>query len=172
MRVFLAIELPGRLRGRIADRLAELKREFPPARWVKPENIHLTLVFLGEVAPPAIAEIDSAMTELFAVHRPFDLGVSKFGSFPPESGEGVKICAELMQEIAEIPGRPRQYHPHLTVGRIKRPWSRDQTARWQGQAVEGLIEPFPVRNGTLFRSRLTPDGPLYSALSQYSLELR
>ncbi|HSL82843.1 MAG TPA: 2'-5' RNA ligase family protein, partial [Thermoanaerobaculia bacterium] len=83
VRLFLALDLPAEHRAEIGRRAARLKADLPPARWVSPENLHLTLVFLGATEEEAVPGLLAAATPAFAGGGPLELRVAGAGTFPP-----------------------------------------------------------------------------------------
>lgn len=185
MRLFVAIELDEQARDLLADyqrRLSDLDRA---VRWVRPEQIHLTLKFLGEVPDAQVLQVAKALDTL-AEHAAFDFemeGVGYFGSrhSPRVIWAGVhmpnpaltalqKGCEEVLSPLG-YPPEGRAYSPHLTLGRVK-----DFSAgRRIVEAVEQLKaqarEPLAQAAGeiTLFQSILHPQGSQYVAAHKVML---
>ena len=177
MRLFVALSLP----EPVQQRLSGLANGLPGARWVKPENLHLTLRFLGEVDNLAAADVDDALA---MIRSPgFDLGLNGIGHF----GEGRKLRAlwvgvdasdELMrlQEKIEqalirlgLPPEPRKFKPHITLARFKsNPGPRLQDYL----ADHNLLRagPIPMDSFELYSSFTSADGPIYRVEASYPLE--
>ena len=85
MRTFIAIELPEEIQAAIAALQDELRLARAEVSWTKPENIHLTLKFLGEAEEQLIAQVTSACLETAAATAPFTLHVEEAGAFPNAS---------------------------------------------------------------------------------------
>src|ERR1700755_932085 len=85
LRVFCAIELPDSVRSRVAERVRRLRSEFPDVRasWERPEKLHITLKFLGDVESARIERLSSAAARAVASIEPFELTIDEPGSFPP-----------------------------------------------------------------------------------------
>ena len=83
--MFCAIELPAEVRGRVAERAESLRAAFPRVRasWVRPESLHLTLKFVGEVAPPRVEDLSAAAARAAEGGAPFELTLAGAGAFPP-----------------------------------------------------------------------------------------
>lgn len=176
-RLFVAIEFPERVR----ERLAGLAGGVPGARWVEPENMHLTLRFIGEVEGGALPDVDAALS---AVRAPgFDLVLDGVGQF----GQGRKArvlwagvarneaLAHLNQKVesalvrAGLPPEERRFSPHVTLARLKEP-QPERVARFVEERAAFRSEPIPVRGFTLFESRLGGGGPVYVPLGEYGLD--
>jgi 2'-5' RNA ligase len=185
MRLFVAIELPEALRRRLAEAIEALRSRLPRARWVRMENLHLTLAFLGETPEERLPDLERALGPVFAQRRVFSLELRKPGNFPErgrarvawigfeESSElralenGVRRARE--QKLGhEVEKRP--FHPHLTVARCSPPWPSRAAAAWRDSALEGLGASFPVERGVLVQSRLGSGGARYSRVHSYPLE--
>jgi 2'-5' RNA ligase len=155
---------------------------------VKPEQMHLTLLFLGEVQEPRVQPVIEAMNT--AVHLPvFDIAFGGAGVFPPRGAprvlwmgvtEGAAPLTGLQKEIAEriralgVVFDDRPFHPHLTVGRW-RAARGDRAARGrlrrEGGALResGVVAGVRVTRATLYQSRLSSSGPAYTALAHATL---
>ncbi|MGD9117173.1 MAG: RNA 2',3'-cyclic phosphodiesterase [Dehalococcoidia bacterium] len=188
VRCFIAIELPDKIKGGLRALQAQLKAASPaPAKWVEPENIHLTLKFLGNVAAGRIDEIAKAMTEAVKGTAPFSLEVKELGVFPNPrrvqivwvgvSGE-VERLGRLQQLIesglAKLGFAPekRRFAPHLTLARL-RDRATPQERERLGQLVaetEFVGGSFSVDSVKLMKSQLTREGPIYSQLGSAALE--
>jgi 2'-5' RNA ligase len=176
IRLFVGIELPEPLR----ERMAALCGGVPGARWVSPENMHLTLRFIGEVEHGMADDIDAALMKLQAPR--FDLTFDGTGFFGKPSAArtlwvGVRKCEPLMRlqgkvEIAMqrlgLPAEERKYAPHVTLARL-----RGVPAARLGRFVEAnghfLAGPVPVEHFVLFSSALGNAGAVYTAEARYPL---
>ncbi len=185
MRLFVAIELPERLRTAVVDLGSRLRSTLPKARWVKGANLHLTLVFLGEIDEPKLPRLASGLQSALAGRAPFQMQLQGSGCFP-ERGRarvawlGFETCPEVVSlqgaiaralraSVGYEPER-RPYRPHLTVARCSPPWPTVAARRWS-QALEGeLDEPFRVDSIALVRSRLSSAGAIYSNVHRFGLE--
>lgn len=138
MRLFVAIQPPeevvaalARLRQRLARRLGE-GRAGP--RWVRPERMHLTLAFLGEVEPALVPELGRRLEAAAARFAPFRLVLDRLGGFPPERPARVLFAepaepgpvpdlaraVRLAAAEAGCPPKEARFHPHLTLARAGR----------------------------------------------------
>ena len=183
MRIFIAIEIPVLVKELVAGRQAKLREHTAGVTWTKPENLHLTLKFLGEIENerlPAIREAANASAQHVG---PFSLTLGSVGVFPNArnprvlwiglSGDvdnAVRLAARLDKELVArgFAGEKRPFQPHLTIGRFKRPGgaqglialARDTAIPESHFAVEELIvmESLLARTGAehtpVFRVRL------------------
>ncbi|WP_224247082.1 RNA 2',3'-cyclic phosphodiesterase [Hyalangium gracile] len=136
MRLFTAVTLGSAVEARAAAGIERLRALSPKARWVNSEGVHLTLVFLGEVAEPQLAGITDALTPVARHHAPFTLTIEGGGSFGSPrhphvlwAGVGGNTAAlgALQAEVATVleplgfPREKRMYTAHLTLARSREP---------------------------------------------------
>jgi len=182
VRLFLAIDLPAELREELAGLQARLRAGCAGWRWVRPQGIHLTLRFLGEVEPARDAACRAAWREAVAPLPPFRAELGGIGSFPPRGRPRVLWVGVvepgpggLLQELARRLERAardcgfeperRPFSPHLTLARA---------ARGGGPAPPPAVERasgrIAVERVQLFLSELHPAGARYTALDSFDLE--
>jgi 2'-5' RNA ligase len=174
-RLFTAIEIP----RDVADRLAALRGGLPRARWIDPENYHLTLRFIGDV-DMVVAE--TAAEALSRIRRPpFTLtlaGVDALGTRKPSaivaklapSPPLMELQAEqerLMQRIG-LPPDGRKYTPHVTLARLDYRAARE-AAEYLSLRGGFSAPPFPVSRFVLFASRNSVGGGPYVVEEAYPL---
>ncbi len=183
MRTFLAIDLDHKIRERIAALQAKLKSRCPKLSWVKPERMHLTLKFLGEIDEAQVGPIKQALDGVAAQCRPFDITFYGLGVFPPrghvnvlwlgieDASGGLKSCWKSCEDALASLGLPREDRPfsaHLTLARNKNPRLSSDVRRLlhdpppfepQTQRVKGL---------TFYHSTLTSEGPIHEVLGRHA----
>ena len=185
MRLFLAIDLDEAARRALAaehERLAQLIRG-SSLKFVKPEQLHVTLVFLGEVAPDRATAVRAAI-EVPLEGAPFDAVYDTWGTFPPRgaprvlwigASTGAAEMVALQQQLAAraaalgIEIERRAFHPHLTLGRWRESRPRDREAVLQLPRLRPGVPTF-VNGVTLYHSRLSPAGATYTPLARATLE--
>lgn len=134
MRLFVALDLPERVRQALADLIANLKPKSKSrgARWTQPENLHITLKFIGHVGNEKLSPIQSALSWIRAA-QPVELHFHGMGFFPNEHHPRAFWCgiagspnlAELAADIDRalvplgIEAETRPFTPHLTLARFK-----------------------------------------------------
>lgn len=143
MRLFIALNFPDETRRALHDASAALRDAVPRGvSWVRPDGLHLTLKFLGEVEEARVAEVAAALGRVAAAHAPVRLVVAGVGAFPSLARPRVvwagvdptprlellqhdveAACAELGFEV-----EGRAFRPHVTLGRV-RPGTRASDAR-------------------------------------------
>lgn len=171
-RLFFGIEMPAFVQAR----LAELQTDLFGARWQWPEDMHLTLRFLGNLSGETQSRISRAMTALDV--EPFDLRVQGVGSFSGkvfwagiESSEWLEILKRLVdQRLAEvgIPGEDRDFIPHVTLARTSgSPQEVRDVFLEKHSALE--LAPWTVKYLTLFSSHPAESGPMYRVVERFAL---
>ena len=185
MRTFIAVEPPGSLReeiGRLTTRHFESR--LPGFRWVKPENIHLTLRFLGEIDPARLESLAQAVSTAVAEFAPFNLTVESLGFFGSQkrprviwlglsASQQLSALAREVESAVEEAGFGRADKPfkaHLTLARLKRPPA--SAPDWESIRT-GLPSSWPewkVTRVEIIKSTLTPSGPIYETLASCPLE--
>lgn len=147
-------------------------------RYVPPENIHLTIKFLGDVTPEKLSEAGKTLAAMSERHEPFEVELSGFGAFPSArrgrvlwaavGGESDRLgaIAAAVEDTLEPLGfvrEPHTYRPHLTLGRARgRPFILDETT-----ASKNLT--FSAERLMLVRSILRSDGASYEPVGTYPL---
>jgi 2'-5' RNA ligase len=182
MRLFLAAELPASVRRCVSDVQARLRDELKGWRWVRPEGVHFTLRFLGEVDERLDERARGAWSDVARACGPFRLRVTGVGRFPGrgaprvlwvglqeiEPGEGMaRLVADLERNARALGWQPenRPFRPHLTLARRLRGGTPDEPPEGaRVPAAEGW-----VRRIVLFRSRLDRSGARYTALASFPL---
>lgn len=188
MRTFIAIELPESIKAQLAKVQRELAKSNADVKWVAPENIHLTLKFLGERDDKKIKKITEVIEETGKTKKAYCVKLSSLGGFPKidyprviwagmEQGdpETKGIAEELEGKIAKlgIPKEDRPFSSHITIGRVRSPLNRKELVEnlkmllpwFQKQNLE-----FCADKITLFKSTLSPKGPTYEPLKTIILK--
>lgn len=184
IRTFIAIDVDKAIRDRLILLQEKLARSGTEVKWVEAANLHVTLLFLGEVEDRELAAICKAVAQ-GCQQAPFEMVVEKVGCFPHLRRPrvvwaGIGVGA---QEISQIHDRiegplldlgcyrreARPYTPHITLGRVKNDGSNQhlvtalaKETAWQGGQMQ-------VREVHVMSSELTPDGPNYTVLSRAKL---
>jgi RNA 2',3'-cyclic 3'-phosphodiesterase len=183
MRTFIAIEIPSEIKSALAALQTKLRRAGADVSWTKPENLHLTLNFLGEVDEQRIVEVEKACVSLAAEFQPFTLSLNDTGAFPNTrqprvlwaglSGaiENVYEMHRRLDERLALIGFKREekrFHPHLTIGRLKSNKNTGELlALTDARPLPEL--PFLVTEIVLMKSELHPAGSEYTAMAKFHL---
>jgi 2'-5' RNA ligase len=191
MRLFIGVELDDRVKAAAADVAERLRqhllRAVPGlvARWIAPENLHITLWFIGEVGDAQGDALANALKHPPSAMPTFDLGLAGCGAFPPSGpprvfwigvNRGAREMADLYREIGDrlaplgYAPESRGYTAHLTIARVKDPGGGTS------KAIRETLAQLPSECGTcrisgltLFRSRLSPRGAAYEPLLRVPL---
>lgn len=185
LRVFCAVELSDEARSRAAERVRRLRAEFPEVRasWEKPEKLHVTLKFLGELEAARVEALSGAAASAVARVEPFELTVEEPGSFPPHGQPRVLWLGirddsgrlAFMQRALEtacagegFERDSRAFKPHLTLARLRSPHGARELA---AAHRESSFQPqrFEVSELVVMRSELGPGGSRYTPLSRHRL---
>jgi 2'-5' RNA ligase len=173
-RSFVAVPLPGAVQAALVAAAGELARELPGVKWTrKPENLHVTMKFLGLVAPDRLAALADALREALGEVPRFELALRGFGAFPSprnakilfadvtDAESRLAMVAELVEAVGARFGFDRDQRPfagHVTMGRAKEGVdARDALARRAGRAF-GVM---PVDEVHLYESQLGGEGSTY-----------
>jgi 2'-5' RNA ligase len=207
VRLFLALEVPSAVREAIWARVARVPGTFLNdrsamgiraqkvpgtlvddfgARWVRPEGLHLTLRFLGEVDAAAMPRLIAACAAAAAGCEPFEAGLEGGGWFPAHGPAralwvGLREDAALgalqarLGEAAGPGSRPadpaRPFHAHLTLARCDPPWPRARAEEFAARLGSFADLSFPVTEAALVRSHLERGGSRYEAVARFALAL-
>ena len=179
MRALVAVSPPPEVR----EALVSAARELPvvgKVRWVRPENVHLTLKFLGDVSKDdLLGGVAEALEAVRGRHEPFEAEPSGFGAFPSagkarilwvgidEGSDRLRALARDVEASLEPLGferEDRSYIPHLTLGR-----ARARPVVVEATELPSTVPSFTVRNMELVQSVLGGAGVTYSKLATYTL---
>jgi 2'-5' RNA ligase len=184
-RLVVALEPPEPVRRRLAALAAELRRGAGRAaddiRWVPPENVHLTIQFLGAVPAERVADVEAALRAAAAEARPISLEVKGAGGFPNARRPRV-LWAGLAGDVAELAalaagvGRrlaplgfapeERPFAAHLTLGRARDGRGAPGLAGALARVAQAEGAPWRASELVLFESHLSPRGPRYEAIAR------
>lgn len=159
-----------------------VRHQLPDVRWAKPENYHITVKFYGDLDVESLARLTAALREPLSSINSFKLELVGLGTFPNWDhprvlwagvGDGIEHMRYLAGVVEaasvglELPVDRKDYRPHLTLARFKAPVQRKdigpdvlnaRNQRW------GVIH---VTEAILFRSRLTPQGPIHTVHQRF-----
>lgn len=186
IRAFIAIELPVNIIDSIKNIQAELRDESNKVTWVKADNIHLTLKFLGNIAVDTIDKIEAAMKNAADDIHSFTLSVKEAGAFPSMMSPrvvwiGVKenrganlyqIYCNLEDNLSALgfEKEARGFEPHLTLGRIRFLKNKQLFKERLLKLKERELGQLTVNSICLFKSRLNPEGAVYTKLKEIRLK--
>jgi RNA 2',3'-cyclic 3'-phosphodiesterase len=176
-RLFVALDLPDVVKEQIAALCAW---GLPGVTWVKPAQIHLSLRFIGEVAPSMVQRLQTALLKVRA--RELTLQLQGMGTFPPgktprvvwigvgknESLLQLRHKIEYQLTTVGLPGEGRKFHPHVTLGRVKSN-KIQRMGDYLSHYDRFRTEPFAITDFCLYSSRLRPDGAIHTKEATFSL---
>ena len=178
MRAFVAIFPPPEIQKETLASARTLPSE-DRVRWTRPDNVHLTLKFLGDIREEDLGDLRAALGEVCEMHTLFDVELAGLGAFPSARRAkvlwaGVGAGSDRLRSLATdidaalaplgFEGEKRSYVPHLTLGRVRgRPVSLDLPTG------AGGIE-FRVRQVELMESTLSSEGAIYGTLEVFALK--
>lgn len=180
LRLFVAVSVPEGHLKRIQEEALDLRARWPEARWMKRENQHVTLKFLGSTAPASLDDVRTAVASVAGDHRAATMNVSGLGIFPgprrarvlwvgiDDPEELLASLARSLDEALEPLGyrtEKRAFHPHLTLAR----WRTPQRIAGDLPELDLDLPAFVVEEVELFRSHLHPKGARYEVLEAFAL---
>lgn len=185
LRSFIAIELEEEIREKIARLEEQLKRDSQAdVKWVKKENLHLTLKFLGNISLLSLNDVYKEIKSAVAQQSPFEIDFKELGAFPSlkaprviwlgvdKGREEVKKLSSLIEEGLSKLGFEREgkeFRAHLTLGRVRSAKNKDRLVEsLERVKVEGFGSTW-VEKITLMESTLTREGPIYTPLKHFTL---
>ena len=188
IRAFIAVPIGDRARAALAAAAERIRRQFPDGiQWANPAGIHLTLKFLGNIPPSAVAPLLESLTPAAAAQPPFTLKLAALGTFPRRRnprvlwagvGGDTDALSNLQKSIEtaltalSYPPEPRPFQPHLTLGRLRRGLSNTQLSRIAA-TISNLAPPPPeiwqASSVELIQSELHPSGARYTVLGAAAL---
>ncbi len=188
IRAFIAINLPPRLRASLAQFKRELELAFVAgaARWVRPEQIHLTLKFLGEVPEESLSDLKTALRRACQSSAPLELRADGLGCFPhPRNArvlwvgilgdldrlEELHACVEEQTRNWNVRDVARPFQPHLTIARVKdlRLADRRRLGETIAAHARASLGGWQVDRVDLMQSVLSPQGAEYKCLAAFAL---
>ncbi len=183
LRTFIGVGLENSLRDRAIALQEKLAATGAQVKWVEPDNLHVTLLFLGEVGERDLVGVCRAVTQTCSRQSPFSLSLEGVGCFPNTRrprvvwagiGEGGQELCDLhdaleppLQELGCYRREERQFTPHITLGRVKNDEeanedlvkSLEKLKKWKGGVMQ-------AREVLVMSSELTPKGPVYAVMSR------
>jgi 2'-5' RNA ligase len=184
MRTFIAVEITGETATAMTEYLEHLRRHPAKVRWSRPDQMHLTLKFLGEIQESVAGTVSEALKALAAGSSPFQAELKGLGGFPnlkrpnvlwagvtDGAAELVALAEQVEREMESLgfkrEGRP--FRPHLTLGRVKLNKDLGAVCAQMEKDAGRSFGVFPVGEMVLFKSVLSPSGADYTALGRFKL---
>jgi RNA 2',3'-cyclic 3'-phosphodiesterase len=186
MRLFIALDIPGAIRERMLEYMERARGLAPEARWARPEGLHVTLKFIGEVSDAKVQEIKTALAGV--KDAPFEVKFESAGFFPSskaprvfwigvEDGPALPQLATAIDNATQelgIAKEERAYNPHLTLARAGSGAGAHHQLRPLASVVQS--EPAPqfgtmtAQEFFLYQSQRQRGGSKYTKLQRFGLE--
>ena len=183
MRIFLAVFPPPEVQDTAFSVIESLRTRGDGVSWVKRDNLHFTMRFLGEIGEDGAGRVTEAAREAAAATAAFGATLGEPGAFPTArrprvlwlglgrgAAELVGLAKRLEAALARGGFEPeaREFSPHLTIGRVREP-GPDWTAALRGAAPVAGPREFRVQNLAVVQSQLNPRGSIYTVLENAPL---
>jgi 2'-5' RNA ligase len=182
IRCFIAIDIPSEIKSKVSVLQDSLKRSGASIAWTKPEGIHLTLKFLGDIDQQKIPDLIGSMESAAKDAKPFVVVAEGVGCFPNprrprvlwvglNGGEALISLQDRVEASVEPLGfdrEQRRFHPHLTLGRVRNPFGVERVVT-ELERLGYSRQEFMVNEVRLMKSDLQPTGAVYTLL--HSVEL-
>ena len=180
MRLFVALEIPRAVRDNLATLIKDLRTAAPKARWVRPENIHVTLKFIGEVLAEKVQDIRGALSDVHS-EREVELHFRGLGFFPNakrpsvlwagiDASPNLQSLAGDIESSLEKLGFPRErrpFVPHLTIARFQPPRVHERLLSAIAQSNGRELGSLRTGEFHLIESKLKPSGAEYTTLESF-----
>jgi len=179
MRCFIAIELPEAVKSTLSGIEEELKKSKADVRWVKPDNIHLTLKFFGNIEEKKTEKIIEIMENICNQYAPFTIEIKGMGTFPNiksprvlwvgiEGNDTLKTLQKEIENKMESIGFEREdraFTAHLTLGRFRSSIEKEGLLKAvKLHEKDTFVGSINVQSLSLIRSDLHPEGARYSKI--------
>lgn len=189
MRAFIAVEIDETVRAQTVQLMDNLRKGMRHTgmhpKWVEPENLHVTMFFLGQTRPAMIERIKDELTSSITERPAFEAQFQSLGVFPTPKKPSVlwlgvdhgrrqfkELQADIVRCLISLRWEPdrKPFHPHLTLARIR--------SHSGAQAMMDVVFSHraadcgvcPITKVVLFKSDLRPDGPVYTPLHTWPLK--
>ena len=184
LRTFLAFDLPAEVTRQIADIQRQLAGSGLQLKWVRPENVHLTVKFLGDIPKTDVDQVSAAAAAVTREAAPMNLRLKGLGVFPGMKRPRVlwagltgdtRRLIDFHQRLDEslagagFPADKREFTAHLTIARLRQSIDPRRLAEAMEAAGQFPETDLPARQLTLYKSDLQPSGAVYTVLRQFSL---
>ncbi len=182
-RIFIGINLP----GEIKKRLAGYQKQWTdvPAKWIASENLHITLLFLGDITDEELGQVCMVVKDFALKHRSFNISLGKVaygpeGKIPPRyiwaGGSDNKEASLLKKDLEDALFETVKFNidknifnSHITLARIKEWEWRAQNPEEMPEVNETIELTFTVESIEVMESELTRQGPRYTIIESHSL---
>lgn len=179
MRLFIAVDIAEAVRAAVAGQMVRLREANCDVGWVKPENFHLTLKFLGETPDERLDDIRTALDRVSLPRAAFEVELRGMGCFPERGaprvvwagvGDGEDALVAVARDVEGameglgFPRERREFAAHLTIGRVRSPHGAERLRRLlEGEADTGFGR-CVVEQIRLYKSILASGGSIYEMM--------
>jgi 2'-5' RNA ligase len=188
MRCFIAIDIDEAIRKTLGDLQQQLQAKADvrkgDVKWVRPESIHMTLKFLGEIKDEEVVDVCNIVKDVASRHKSFELDVETVGCFGGKSarvlwvgvGRGrdelLGLQRDLEEQLASAgwPEEKREFAGHLTLCRIRNSKAGLKLAQLAQEYKDFELGALPADSVAVYQSQLRPTGPIYTVLGDYQLQ--
>ncbi len=179
--MFVAVELASAVSRQVEEIQSLLRTVAVDVSWVRPENFHLTLKFLGGTPTERIDSIQRALTRAVSGMEPFEVELSRVGAFPsPARARVVWVGLSPERRLAQLAGRiedeleglgvareERSFAAHITLGRRRTPHRDEALQKKLGELTVVGGARSGVAEVVLMQSQLRPGGPIYTPMARF-----
>ena len=177
IRTFIALPIPENLKEALRDAISRLRRTNSGVKWVRPESVHITLKFLGNIKEELVEPVSQELDNIALIYPELELKLSGLGVFPNMRrprviwvglGGDIALLGELADAIdkacAKIGIQPekRPFNAHITLGRLKVPSMIDLD-------IDLMEESYRAKEIVFYKSELLPTGARYTILNSSGL---
>lgn len=186
IRAFIAVPASDQVRELVKETVGNLRGAGADVKWVEPENVHLTLKFLGNITPEAVENLRVTLRHALKGYKAFEVTAGRVGCFPGGGRAprviwiGLEGAVDLLKGIAAkvdetcaglgFEREMRPFRAHLTIGRVRRGSGRLRELSESVKCTEFNPLKLRVDRVNLVRSRLSPRGPTYTVLESIAFE--
>ena len=185
MKLFVGLEIPSPVRKAIVERTERIRSSLPHASWVAPDDYHLLLAFLGDGEDGDLEGVGEALSHAFASRESFEIQLAGAGSFPPrrparvlwigvEEKEALerlhRVVWDSLTRVVDIERDWKPFHPHSTVARCRKPWTRRCVDVWCRACSGRIGSPFRVHQGALFNSEPVRESSRYRVIETFPMK--
>ncbi|MCD6501955.1 RNA 2',3'-cyclic phosphodiesterase [bacterium] len=183
VRAFICLELPEHVKKTIGrEAIAPLERLDARCSWVKPDNLHLTLKFLGDIPETLVPKLAAVLEKVVAKYHPISLSLKNVGTFGGRTPRVVWVGLEgelkSLAEMAKAVDRAtselgfarekRRFAAHLTIARVRGPRGTERLVEEAGR-IKLPADCFSLDRMILMKSTLSPRGSIYEPLAEFDL---
>ena len=182
MRTFVAIDIPEAIRAEIRKVMETPRPAAPRLRWSRPEGLHITLKFIGEISNSQVEHVKKLLAE-WPRSAPIQISIRQTGFFPNESRPrvfwlGVEAGPDLAALARQVDAttaalgiaqETRAYSPHLTLARIAAPANLERLPAALAKLGRIDMGTFVAEDYFLYESKLAPGGSIYTKLQRFTL---